>query len=275
MEGILAGSLPDGALVTAARDTLPPPPVDLVTPDTALFLDADGTLLAFADDPEAVFPPPGMLDTLDTLNQALGGAMALVSGRAITGLDRIFGRTAWAAAGQHGLERRDGDGRTSTVPVDADELARLREIVHDIASALPGVRVEDKSWSVALHCREHPERADELERIAPAIAARFPGFELQPGSYVYEFKPRGMDKGVAVAAFLDSPPFRGRTPVYLGDDLTDEHAFAVVNERGGASVRVGTRTPSHATFTLPSPAAVHAWLDSVKATLTQGAARAR
>ncbi|MGF6711721.1 trehalose 6-phosphate phosphatase [Luteibacter sp. W1I16] len=261
--------------MTAAQETLPPPPVDLVTSDTALFLDADGTLLAFADDPEAVFVPPGMLDTLDALNLALGGAMALVSGRAIPGLDRIFGRTAWAAAGQHGLERRDGEGRTTTVPVDEDELDRLRKIVHDIALALPGVRVEDKSWSVALHCREHPERADELDRIAPAIASRFPGFELQPGSYVYEFKPRGMDKGVAVAAFLEAPPFKGRKPVYLGDDLTDEHAFAVVNERGGASVRVGSRTPSDAAFTLPSPAAVHAWLDSVKATLTQGAARAR
>ncbi|MDQ0011635.1 trehalose 6-phosphate phosphatase [Luteibacter jiangsuensis] len=261
--------------MTAARDILPPPPADLVTPGTALFLDADGTLLAFADDPDGVFVPPGMLDTLDTLHRVLGGAMALVSGRAIAGLDRIFDRTAWAAAGQHGLERRDGEGHTTTIPVDTEELARLRYVVHDIASALPGVRVEDKSWSVALHCREHPEREDELDRIAPAIAARFPAFELQPGSYVYEFKPKGMDKGVAVAGFLDTPPFRGRTPVYLGDDLTDEHAFAVVNERGGASVRVGTRTPSHATFTLPSPAAVHAWLDSVNATLTQGAARAR
>lgn len=261
--------------MTVARDILPPPPADLVIPQTALFLDADGTLLAFADDPEGVVVADGLLDTLDAIHEALGGALALVSGRAIDALDRIFGRPGWAAAGQHGLERRDGQGHTTTVPVDAAELARLREIVHDIASALPGVRVEDKSWSVALHCREHPEYEDELGRIAPAIAARFRGFELQPGNYVYEFKPRGMDKGLAVAAFLESPPFQDRLPVYLGDDLTDEHAFAVVNDHGGASVRIGARTPSQATFTLSSPADVHAWLDSVKATLTQGAARAR
>jgi trehalose 6-phosphate phosphatase len=261
--------------VTAARDSLPRPPANLVTADSALFLDADGTLLAFADDPEGVAVADGLPGTLDAIHEALGGAMALVSGRAIESLDRIFRRPEWAAAGQHGLERRDGEGRVTTLPVDAGELARLREIVHDIASALPGVRVEDKSWSVALHCREHPEFEDELGRIAPAIALRFPGFELQPGSYVYEFKPRGMDKGVAVADFLQHPPFQGRTPLYIGDDLTDEHAFALVNERGGTSVRVGARTPSQAMFTLSSPADVHAWLDSVNAMLSQGAVRAR
>jgi len=259
--------------VTASSDRLPHPPVALVTPATALFLDADGTLLAFADDPEGVVVPEGMLDTLDAIHDALGGALALVSGRAITSLDGIFGRPRWAAAGQHGLERREADGRTTTARVDADELTRLREAVHDAGRAMPGVRVEDKSWSVALHCRERPEYMAELERVAPAIAARFPGFELQPGNFVYEFKPRGMDKGLAVAAFLEAPPFHGRYPVYLGDDLTDEHAFALVNERGGASVRVGARTPSSAVFTLSSPGDVHAWLDSVKAALTQGAAR--
>jgi len=258
--------------VNAARDTLPSPPVELVSRDSALFLDADGTLLAFADDPDAVFVADGLMDTLDALHDALGGAMALVSGRAISGLDRIFARCEWAAAGQHGLERRDGDGHRTAVRIDEAELKALRAAVHDLAALLPGVRVEDKSWSVALHCREHPERADELGRIAPAIVRRFPGFELQPGNFVYEFKPRGMDKGAAVAAFLDAPPFRGRTPIYLGDDLTDEHAFAVVNERGGVSIRVGEREPSQAAFTLSSPADVHAWLDSVKALLTQGAA---
>lgn len=259
--------------MTAARDTLPRPPIDLIDNESALFLDADGTLLAFADDPEAVAPAPGLMDTLDTLHEILGGAMALVSGRAIAGLDAIFARPSWAAAGQHGLERRDGAGALTTVPVDEDELARLRATVHAVADDLPGVRVEDKSWSVALHCRERPEYEAELARRAPEIASRFAGFELQPGSYVFEFKPRGMDKGVAVAAFLATDPFAGRRPVYLGDDLTDEHAFAVVNARGGISIRIGARTPSEAAFTLSSPADVHHWLDSVKARLTQGAVR--
>lgn len=258
--------------MTDSRTPLPPPPPERVDAGAALFLDADGTLLPFADDPEAVVVAHGLLATLDALHDALGGALALVSGRPIEGLDRIFGRPGWAAAGQHGLERRGADGTLTTVPVDGDELARLREAVHTAASALPGVRVEDKSWSVALHWREHPEQGPRVERIAPAIAASFPGFELQPGNHVCEFKPRGMDKGVAVAKFLDEAPFRGRKPVYLGDDLTDEHAFVVVNALGGMSVRIGARTPSHAAFTLSSPADVHAWLDKVNSTLTRGAA---
>ncbi|MDF3980712.1 trehalose-phosphatase [Luteibacter sp. PPL201] len=255
-------------------DPLPPPPPELVGTGSALFLDADGTLLDFADDPEAVAPPAGMIATLDGLHEALGGALALVSGRPVEGLDRIFGRPAWPAAGQHGLERRDGAGRFATVPVDPDELARLRAVVHATGEALAGVRVEDKSWSVALHCRERPEHEAELARRAPALVAAFPGFELQPGNRVFEFKPRGMDKGVAVRAFLDERPFRGRTPIYLGDDLTDEHAFAAVRERGGIAIRVGERTPTHATFTLSSPNAVHDWLNAVKTHLMQGAANA-
>jgi trehalose 6-phosphate phosphatase len=272
--GILGPSPSRGAAVTASRDTLPYPAVDLIDAGTALFLDADGTLLAFADDPDAVALADGLLDTLDAIHEALGGALALVSGRAISGLDGIFRRPRWAAAGQHGMERRDAAGKITTLPVDVSELARLREAVHTAAAGLPGVRVEDKSWSVAWHCREHPEYEAELARRAPDMVARFPGFELQPGSHVFEFKPRGMDKGVAVAAFLDEAPFRGRRPVYLGDDLTDEHGFALVNARGGAAVRIGARTPSHATFTLSTPADVHAWLDSVKARLSQGAASA-
>jgi trehalose 6-phosphate phosphatase len=254
--------------VTDRHTLLPAPPPALVDATSALFLDADGTLLAFADDPEAVAPPEGLVATLDAIRAALGGALALVSGRPIEGLDRIFARPAWAAAGQHGLERRTASGTLITVPVDLDALARLREAVHDAARALPGLRVEDKSWSVALHWREHPGLGPDVERIAPGIAEAFPDVELQPGNHVCEFKPRGMDKGVAVAKFLDEPPFRGRTPVYLGDDLTDEHAFAVVNGLGGTSVRIGTRTPTHAAFTLSSPRDVHAWLDKVKTTLT-------
>lgn len=261
--------------MTPVSDTLPPPPADLVDEHSALFLDADGTLLAFADDPAAVAVADGLLETLDVLREQLGGATALVSGRAIAGLDAIFHRPGWAAAGQHGLERRDARGGLTVMPVDEAELARLRATVHAVAAALPGVRVEDKSWSVALHCRERPDLEPELARRAPALALGFPGFELQPGSFVFEFKPRGMDKGLAVAAFLDDAPFVGRRPVYLGDDLTDEHAFAVVNERGGISIRVGSRTPSQAAFTLSSPADVHAWLDSVKARLTQGAVSPR
>ncbi|TCV93915.1 trehalose 6-phosphatase [Luteibacter rhizovicinus] len=256
--------------MTAPHRSLPlgAPPPSLVTARSALFLDADGTLLAFADDPEGVTVDSGLVPMLDRLREQLGGALALVSGRPIASLDRLFGRPAWAAAGQHGLERRGANGAIETAIVDPAELAALRDAVFALASSLPGVRVEDKGFSIALHCRERPERQTALAALTPAVAARFPGFEVQPGSYVYEFKPRGMDKGKAVEAMLRSEPFAGRRPIYLGDDFTDEHAFVIVNAHGGSSIRVGTREPTVAGFTLPSPAGVHAWLADVSATLT-------
>nr|WP_255494766.1 trehalose-phosphatase [Luteibacter sp. Sphag1AF] len=233
-----------------------------------MFLDADGTLLPFADDPDAVIVAPGLVDLLDELRSKLGGALALISGRAIANLDYLFGRPDWAAAGQHGLERRGSYGALTVEAVDPVELANLRDAAYVLAASLPGVRVEDKGFSIALHCRERPEHEQALAHLAPAIAGRFKGFELQPGSYVFEFKPRGMDKGKAVAALMSVEPFTDRVPVYLGDDLTDEHAFAAVNALGGSSVRVGTREPTVAGFTLSSPADVHAWLYQVNAMLT-------
>ncbi len=263
--------------MTAARDTLPPPPADLVIPSSALFLDADGTLLAFADDPEGVVVADGLLDTLDALHQMLGGALALVSGRTIA-------QPRWhlrpdgpgRPAGQHGLERRDTEGRTT---IRACRRRRVRTPAQARARGRRGSSRrarggQDLVGRAALSRAPRVRRRTQTGSL-PRSSRAFRGFELQPGNYVYEFKPRGVDKGLAVDAFLESPPFRGRMPVYLGDDLTDEHAFAVVNDHGGASVRVGARNPTQATFTLSSPADVQAWLDAVKATLMRGAASAR
>jgi trehalose 6-phosphate phosphatase len=246
-----------------------PPPL---AGDTAwsLFLDVDGTLLDFVDDPEAIRVSPALSRTLDALHAQFGGALALVSGRSIEGLDRLFARPRWAAAGLHGLEQRRPDGTIERRPVDPQRVAALRTAALLVATALPGVRIEDKGVCIALHCREAPALEPALRERAIALVAGFPDFELQPGNHVYELKPRGIDKGKAVAGLLDVPPFAGRAPVYIGDDLTDEHAFAAVNARGGMSIRTGWREPTAAHFTLPSPAAVHAWLDSVLAASTQG-----
>jgi trehalose 6-phosphate phosphatase len=240
---------------------------------SALFLDVDGTLLDFANDPDAVRVEPGLLRTLDTLHERLGGALALVSGRSIDGLDRLFGRPRWAAAGLHGLERRRADGAIERLPVDPARIAALRAAALRVAGALPGVRIEDKGACIALHCREAPHQEDALGHAAATLVSGFPDFELQRGSHVYELKPLGMDKGKAVTDLLTTAPFVDRIPVYVGDDLTDEHAFGAVNAHGGISIRVGSRVPTDAYFTLSSPAAVHAWLDSAIAAPPQGITR--
>jgi trehalose 6-phosphate phosphatase len=253
---------------TGATERLPAPPLPGAQARWALFLDVDGTLVGFTDDPAATRAPPPLRRTLAALHDALGGALALISGRQLADLDRMFDTPGWAAAGLHGLQRRGGDGRGHDYRPDPGTLDVLRRDTAALAAALPGVRVEDKGACIALHCREAPWQEDALRARAQALAARLEGYEMQPGNRVFELKPAGIDKGFALGAFLAEPPFAGRTPVYLGDDLTDEHAFATVNAGDGISIRVGGREPSAARFMLDNPAAVQTWLDAVLARLT-------
>jgi trehalose 6-phosphate phosphatase len=258
------------ASASATNAALPEPPL----PGTAgrpwaLLLDVDGTLLDFADDPAAVIVDPALHTLLRALHRALGGALALVSGRQLTDIDRLFGEPGWVAVGLHGLQRRDADGTVHVQDIDPAQRLRLQHAVHELAVRHPAVRVEDKGAAIALHCRQVPALWPTLQAACLALLPTLPGYELQPGNLVLEFKPIGSDKGQAVRDLLATPWGAGRRPVYLGDDLTDEHAFAVVNATAGISVRVGMRTPTLAHFTLSGPRAAHAWLYRVLATLTQ------
>lgn len=239
----------------------------------ALFLDVDGTLIGFRNDPEDVSIPASLKATLKALHVALDGALALVSGRRLEDLDRLLGPPLIAAAGLHGLQRRREDGSADDIRPEADRIESLHHAVSALAAHLPHMRVEDKNACIALHYREAPELASAVTDGARAIAARLPGYEIQPGNHSVEIKPAGMDKGRAVTAFLAEPPFSGRLPVYVGDDLTDEHAFAIVNAQGGISIRVGQRNPTRAPFMLRDPAAVEDWLEQVLEMLTAGSPR--
>jgi trehalose 6-phosphate phosphatase len=250
--------------------TLPPPPLPAADAHWALFLDVDGTLLDFAEDPLAVQADAPLRELLHALHQALDGAMALVSGRGVADLDRIFGASHWAAAGLHGLQLRRADGSVREIASAPAQQARLCHAAQALAARFEGVTWEDKHNGIALHCRRAPAQFAPLHAAAVALLPQLPGYELQPGNLVLEFKPKGMNKGKALLELLDSEPFHGRLPVYLGDDLTDEHAFASINQCRGLSVRVGDRVPTHARFTLPGPAATQAWLDRVLDALMQG-----
>lgn len=251
------------AIACAPHDPLPPPPLPDAGARWAILLDVDGTLLDFADDPLAVRPDTALLGLLHALHRKLDGALALVSGRKLADLDRMFGASHWAGAGLHGLQLRHADGSRRDVVVAPAHQARMHDVAHTLAARFDGVQLEDKHMAVALHCRRAPALLPALREAATAAMTHLPGYELQPGNLVLEFKPAGMDKGRAVLELLQRAPFAGRRPVYLGDDLTDEHAFARINAQGGLSVRIGMREPSLAAFTLPGPAAAEAWLTGV------------
>lgn len=237
--------------------TLPPPPP--LSDRWALFLDVDGTLVPFADDPEQVYVSARLIERLGVLATAMDGAIALVSGRRVEMLDRLFAPLQLAAAGLHGLQRRRAGETLAAPPPPPAALEAVHLQALELAAAWPGALVEDKGEAVALHWRAAPAAADALQAFAAQAVQRLPGYHLQPGDRVVELRPRHADKGMAIDAFLGEAPFRGRQPVFVGDDLTDEHGFRAVNAHGGMGVLVGDRA-SVARHRLPDIAAVHAWL---------------
>ncbi|KGM56577.1 hypothetical protein N799_03225 [Lysobacter arseniciresistens ZS79] len=237
--------------------TLPPPPA--IRDDWALFLDVDGTLLEFADTPTGVRVPPGLVDVLAALQQHLSGALALVSGRRLAQLDALFAPLRLPAAGLHGLERRHADHHVDP-PTPPTLLAILHRKAELLAMQYPGALVEDKASTLALHWRGNPAAEQPLRELADAALPWLHDYRLQAGDGVVELRPVGTDKGDAIAALLGEAPFAGRVPVFTGDDLTDEHGFEVVEQRGGIAVLVGDRRPSLARHRLADPAAVLRWL---------------
>jgi len=227
----------------------------------AVFLDVDGTLLDIRQTPQAVAPPTGLTAVLGAAHQALSGALALVSGRPLADLDRLFAPLVLPAAGLHGLEMRlCGAGavrRTQADPNLVAEAARLR----DALAPLSGVLVEDKGRSVAIHYRQAPAAKAEVAAAARAVAERLgAAYHVLAGKMVCEIKPKSMNKGHAVEIFMAEPPYAGRHPVYVGDDVTDEDAFAVVNRLGGMSVRVGNDAPTEARAAIADTEVLRDWL---------------
>lgn len=235
----------------------PPPPAP--ANNWALFLDVDGCLLDFADTPGEVILPPGLLAMLQQLSERLHGALALVSGRTLATIDTMFAPLQLPTAGLHGLERRSTIARLAA-PQAPQALAAIRSEALQFAVAWPGVLIEDKGVALGLHWRGAPLAAGAMRAFAEAVLPRLPGYGLQHGNHVVELRPATGDKGVAISALLDESPFHGRMPVFVGDDLTDESGFAVINARNGLSVLVGEREPSAAHYALRDPAAVRDWL---------------
>ncbi len=227
---------------------------------TALLLDVDGTLLDLASTPTGVVVPESLRPTLRNLLALGGGAVALVSGRTIDMLDRLFAPLRAPAIGGHGAEMR--------VAADAPAIRRhppglseaLRERLHALATIDPRLLVEDKLHSIAVHYRLARRHQGFLEQeIAGIVAAGTDPVEILPGKDVIEVKPKAFTKGSAVIELMTYPPFSGRTPLFIGDDTTDESVLAILPELSGLGFSVG-RPMQGAQGVVPSPEHVRSWL---------------
>jgi trehalose 6-phosphate phosphatase len=215
-------------------------PAVLPPDQTAFFFDFDGTLVELAPTPDGVEVRADMLALLDELRRVTHGAVAVVSGRGIDSIDAFLRMPELPVAGLHGAERRDANGDTQRVGFNDQRLLHMERVLAEVVRTHPGLLLEIKGAALALHYRNAPEHEGTARSATQALTAEFAdAYVLQPGKMVYEIKPKDVDKGRALRAFLDEPPFAGRRPVFAGDDLTDEKGFAVVNEHGGLSIKVG------------------------------------
>jgi trehalose 6-phosphate phosphatase len=253
----------DVASAAKASPTTAPAPGELGQhlDRTAILLDIDGTLLDLAPTPREVWVPPGLAKTLNRLLVRTSGALALVSGRSLNDIDLIFAPEQFPAVGGHGAEMRisqDSEAvATHAPPMDRELKRRLAAI----AKLSPGILLEDKGYSLALHYRLAPHAEKAIYEAVSLIRADLPNapIEVLPGKCVCEIKHSGFTKGTGVLELMAHEPFKGRRPIFIGDDVTDEAVFGIMPDLGGLAFSVGRHATGVADY-FDEPRDVREWL---------------
>lgn len=237
------------------RTTRPP----RASRDWAWFFDIDGTLVELAPTPSSITPHDDLPDLIGRLRDASHGAVSLITGRAVSDVDEFLPVPGVTVAGQHGFELRTAAGKTQQRDVEAD-FETIRKELSQIIAKHRGLLAEYKGASVALHYRRAPALASYASRVMRSLKERHGhGLVIQRGKRVVELRPSGVDKGRAISHLMMMAPFKGRVPVFVGDDVTDEAGFDIVNTMGGHSVKVG-RGRTRARWRLGSVDDVREWL---------------
>jgi trehalose 6-phosphate phosphatase len=249
-----------GLEISGPRMDIGAPPLVSDLNNRAILLDIDGTILDFAASPRQVWVPTGLRHLLSRLVEMTDGALALVSGRSINDIDLIFSPLQLPAIGVHGAEMRtsgDAEVQARVAPL-SKTLKRKLATVNELG---PGILVEDKGYSLALHYRLAPDKGAAVLAAVGAICSTSPqeAVEILPGKLVVDVKPAGINKGSAVSELMQHPPFRGRKPIFVGDDTTDVPVFRIIPEFGGQAYSVGgivAEVDGH----FDTPEAVRSWL---------------
>jgi trehalose 6-phosphate phosphatase len=220
----------------------------------SLFLDLDGTLLDIAQSPDDVVTPPDLVVVLEQLRHLLGNALAIVSGRRLLEIDHLLEPVRFAAAAEHGAIIRHADGVVEEIAADRRPPPFWASSLRAQTREWDGVLVEEKDYSIAMHYRLAPECEDKVGELAASLVRdELAGFKIVHSKKALEIRPKGVTKGIAVKALMERDPFRGRVPVFVGDDITDEDGMAMARELGGLGVHVAWAFAGR-------PSAVRAWL---------------
>ncbi len=232
-------------------------PLPLLTKQSALFLDFDGTLTELAPRPDAIVVHSDLLSLLQRLHDQLGGALAIVTGRAQADIETYLAPLQLPAAFEHGAIRRNAQHQLMVA--ETPGLDAVLVAAQALARRHTGLLVERKRSSMALHFRLAPHLEAECLRTMEDAVKQVPGLQLMRGKAVVEAKSSKVGKGRAIDAFMAEPPFVGRNPVFAGDDVTDEAGFVVVQRRGGSGIKVGAGD-SLARHRVCDPQALRQWL---------------
>jgi len=248
-------------------DPLPVAQPNFALHGKSLFLDFDGTLVNIAPTPETIQVSPALPRRLAALQEAMDGAVAIVTGRDIADIETFLPDFTGPIAGGHGSHMRTADGEYVTGNFDTARLQSIKRDISVFAHAINGVRVENKTAGCVLHYRQAPDAGEDAHRFVETLLREHPGFTAEAAKMAVEVRPEAIDKAGAVAEFSALPPFRGRVPIFAGDDISDEPAFRWVNARGGCSIRIG-EGPTSAQYCVSSVGDFALWIDSALAALT-------
>lgn len=241
-----------------------------VPPRIAVFTDFDGTLVDIAETPDAVSVPEYLPQEISRIAEDFGFALAVLTGRQISDIDRFLSPLQLPVAGAHGAQRRRADGTLAEVDaVLVDGARQIAEALMPLAQSHPDLLIEPKQGAVALHYRQAPELEGACTLAIQEALADHPRFSLVPGKMVLEARPSEFDKGAALRAFMQEEPFAGRTPIFIGDDRTDEDAFRAAQELGGIGIKLGPGQTA-AKMRIADVASVHALLRGLAQLTTEG-----